>query len=139
MTVRAGGGTPVSATLGPPPLPEPGTVAYSAAVRITAGVTVTVTAVDDLGRKATAAVTVRTVYTTPWSRQRTLSKYPDRDRDALPYLHAQQCTGHRRDHPGGGSCWQARACVGSKCISDCAITTDYMIDCGELVGAVKTR
>ncbi len=140
VTVRAGGGTPVSATLGPPPLPEPGTVAYSAAVRITAGVTITVTAVDDIGRRATAAVTVRTVYTTPCSGNVPWSNYPLTE-TVTPY---RTCTPSNvtdivaiiREAEAAGKHVHA---FGSKwSFSDCAITTDYMIDCGELVGAVQT-
>ena len=141
VTVRAGGGTPVSATLGPPPLPEPGTVAYSAAVRITAGVTITVTAVDDIGRRATAAVTVRTVYTTPCSGNVPWSNYPLSE-TVTPY---RTCTPSNEEHgaiirgAAEDSAGKHVHAFGSKwSFSDCAITTDYMIDCGELVGAVQT-
>jgi FAD/FMN-containing dehydrogenase len=139
VTVQVGGETPVSASLGPPPQPEPLTVAYSASVRITGPVTITVTAADDIGAEITRAVSVTTAYSTPcaggvpWNnypRTKTVTPYrtctPDGLMDVIAIVREAEAAGKHVHALGSG--WS---------FSDCAVTTDYLIDTTHLAQQIQ--
>jgi hypothetical protein len=143
VTVRCGGAS-ADAVLGPPPHPERGAVGFSASVNASGDgeIRITATATDDIGRSASTSVNIYVSGGvvlpispgTPWTNYvRTQAITPEfycgpKSIDDLVAI-VREAEAHGKKVHALGSTYS---------FSDCAMTTDYMVDTRALWRPIQT-